>query len=169
MLHIANTAHGRIARNQEELLRIANSSSAFKEERLEHPLCETGFNDYSDSGLERMTPDSFKMCVVTLLKSRPAWRYFDVIPGVSYTKTTILDHAIEGFRMSFDQKAQFLSEEFAMRPKMVGFKLELHNVDTTAGTSTGRPSLSCTIYESEEELDDRYVPVEIECRYRTTF
>jgi hypothetical protein len=169
MQHIANSAPGMHARNQQELLELAMGSSSFTEESIEHPLCEIGFGDYGENGIERMTPLNFKMSILSLLKSRPTWRYIDIIPEVPYKREDVFNKAVQGYRMSFDQKAQFLSDQFAVRPNMVGFRLELHEVDSQTSNNRIKPSLSCIIYEAEEDVIDQIVPVVINCMYRTNF
>jgi hypothetical protein len=170
MQHLSNTARGRLAQNQQDLLRIAMNSSPIKEENLEHPICEVGFSEYTESGLERMSDYTFLRMLTTLFKLRPASRLWDVVPDVPYTEDRILIESPEAFKMSFEEKAQFLKDEFLRRPKMVGFKMELHNVERkTDRGSTGEPSVSFTVYEANDDLGGAVIPVTIRTRYRTNF
>jgi len=168
MHHIANSARGRMAKNQQELLQIAMNSSSFKDEDMSHLICEVGFSEYGEGSLERMSPDTFYGMLLSLFKTRPSAHLWDVVPQVPHTEDKILLESPEGFRMSFSEKAQYLKEEFQARSNMVGFKLELHNVDLSLGDSNKTQSLSLSIYESTQDLDS-YVPVKIRVRYRSDF
>jgi hypothetical protein len=168
MQHLANTARGKLARTQNDLLKIAMGSSNFQEEMFEHPICEVGFSVYAEDGLRRMSDLEFFQAIMTLLKSRPSSHLWDIVPDVPYVQDAILVESPEAFRMSFEEKAQFLKDEFLRRPKMVGFKMELHNVDRRVNKGVA-PSVSFTIYESSDDLSDTVVPVSIRTRYRTNF
>ena len=170
MQHIASTARGRLARTQQDLLRIAMNSSPIRTEMMEHPICEIGFSEYGESGLERMSDVTFLGALMTLLKSRPSARMWDIIPDIPYTEDYVLTESPEAFRMTFEAKAQYLRDEFMRRPNMVGFKMELHNIDRTTDRSTsGGPSASFVIYEASDNLDGTCVPVSIKVKYRTNF
>jgi hypothetical protein len=170
MRHIANSSRGRNARTQQDLLHIAMNESSIKEEYLEHPICEIGFFKYTEEGLERMDDQTFIASLRTLFKSRPSSQLWDVVPDAPYVETPIFIEAPEAFRMSFEDKAQFLGEEFMRRPNMIGFKLELHNIERrTDNNKSGTPSVSITVYESSSSLDGSVVPVTIKTRYRANF
>ncbi len=170
MQHIANTARGKLAKTQQDLLRIAMGSSPVQTEMMEHPICEIGFFQYGEDGLERMDDSTFMATLMTLLKSRPSARLWDVVPDVLYKEDNILTESPEAFRMTFEEKSQYIKEEFMRRPDMVGFKLELHNVERkTDRGQNGTPSVSISIYETEDDLGGAFVPVSIKVKYRTNF
>ena len=170
MQHIANTARGKLAQTQQDLLKIAMNESPIRTEMMEMPICESGFSDYGDGGFERMSDQGFVRTLLTLFKARPAARLWDLVPDCPYTEDHVLVESPEAFRMTWEEKALFLKDEFLRRPKMVGFKLELHNVErkTDAGSSA-HPSLSMTIYESTDDLMDTVIPLSIKVTYRTNF
>ncbi len=170
MQHLSNSARGKVAQNQQELLRIAMNSSPIQEEILEHPITATGFYEYGEQGLERMSDYTFVRMLTTLLKFRPASRLWDIVPDVPYTEDKILIESPEAYRMTFEQKAQFFRDEFLRRPRMVGLRMELHNIDRkTDSGSGGQQSVSFTVYEATDDLGDTCVPVTIRARYRTNF
>lgn len=170
MQHIAGSARGKFAKTQQDLLKIAMSESSVQEEMMEHPICEVGFSVYGETGLERMDDLSFRRTVVTLMKSRPSSRLWDIVPDVPYKEDKILIQAPEAYRMTFEEKGEYLRNEFMRRPKMVGFRLELHNIErkTDQGQS-GVPSVSFTIYEATDDLGESAIPVSIRTIYRTNF
>lgn len=170
MQHLAGTARGKLAKTQQDLLKIAMNESPIRTEMMEHPICATGFCEYGEDGLQRMDDQIFVRTIMTLLKSRPAARLWDIVPECPYTEDQILVQSPEGFRMSFEEKALLLRDEFMRRPTMVGFRLELHNVvgKTDRGT-TAAPSLSIAIYEAGDALEGMNIPVSIKTMYRTNF
>lgn len=159
----------RFAVNQQELAAIRSNKSPFTEEWMEHPLCEAGF--VSGNPLTRMPDDIFYQAISTLLKARPSARLWDITPTVPYKETALFLEDPRAFKMSFDEKAQFLTEEFLRRPQMEGFRIELHNIGSTTGPAdSGKAaSVSIWVYETEDLLEDTCVPVKIKVRYRTTF
>lgn len=170
MQHLANTARGKLAKTQEDLLRIAQNTSPVQTEMMEHPICEVGFSCYTEDGVERMDDMSFVRTLMTLMKSRPAARLWDIVPECPYTEDPILVESPEAYRMTFEEKAIFLKDEFLRRSQMVGFKMELHNIERkTSGGGSGSPSVSFTIYESSDDLSGTLIPVSIKVRYRTNF
>jgi len=173
MQHIANTARGRLAKNQQELLKIAMGSSQFKEENMDHLLCEFGFSVIDTDGggevIRRMDDIVFKTCLMTLMKSRPSAQLWDITPLAEYKEEGLLVESTEAFRMTFEQKAMFLQDEFMRRPAMAGFRIEYHNIGTKKGGFDNPPSVSFYVYETVEDFSDSYVPVDIKVRYRANF
>lgn len=170
MQHLANTARGKLAKTQQDLLKIAQNTSPIQTEMMEHPICEVGFAMYGEDGICRMDDMSFVRTLMTLFKSRPAARLWDVVPDCPYIEDHILTQSPEAYRMTFEEKAIFLKDEFLRRPRMVGFKLELHNIERkTDSGGGGQASVSFTIYESSDDLGDAAVPVSIKSVYRTNF
>lgn len=170
MQHIANTASGKLARTQQDLLRIALNSSPIKTEMMDHVICDAGFSQDGQVGLEKMDDQIFFSFVMSLLRSRPSSRLWDLVPDVPYTEDHILTESPDAYRMTFEQKAQFLRDEFVRRPKMVGFKIQLHNLERKTDMGTvGAPSVSFTIYESIEDLGNACIPISIKVEYRTNF
>ncbi len=170
MRHLANSARGRLAETQDDLLKIAMDHSTMQTESFEHPICETGFSEYGEDGFVRMYDMTFLGTILSILKSRPSAHLWDVVPAIPYEEVSLLREAPEGFRFSFRDKAQFLKDEFMRRPNMVGFKIELHGVSSTTDRfSDERPSLSISIYESVDALDDTCIPVSIKVKYRNNF
>ena len=170
MQHLVNTARGKLAKNQQELLSIAMNQSPVRTEVMDHPICEVGFSKYGEDGMERMDDVTFIGTVMTLMKSRPSSRLWDVVPDAPYHEDPVLVESPEAFKMTFEEKAHFLRDEFMRRPNMAGFKIELHNVERK--TDSGRasaPSLSFTIYETDDDLGGAVVPVKITTKYRTNF
>lgn len=160
-----------MAKTQEDLLKIALNSSPMKEEKLMHPLCEVGFYEYAEEGIARMSDIVFKATMLTLAKARPSAHLWDVVPDTPHTKEAVFMNSPEAFRLSFEDRAALFTEEFLRRPKMVGFRWELHGLEgTTDGASKISPSASLWIYEAEGDLSDGIeVPVIITVRYRSNF
>ncbi len=170
MQHIANTPRGRLAKNQQDLLNIAVNASSMVEEVLEHPVCDFGFAVPRSDGLQKMDDKTFHNTITSIMKCRPSARLWDVIPDVPYTEIPYLDHSPEAFKMDYSGRAALLADEFLRRPKMVGFRWELHNVTADGEHSPqGPPSVSILIYESVEDLGDTIIPITINTRYRANF
>jgi len=169
MRHIASTPRGRLARTQQDLVSIATSESPIREEIIEHPISEVGFCEYTEDGLQRMSDHVFVGMVQTLFKSRPSARKWDIIPSIPHTEYRVLIESPEGFKMTFAEKANLLGDEFLRRPQMVGFRLELHNIDRRTNTSTPRSSISLTVYEASEPFDSYEIPTKVVVSYRVIF
>lgn len=168
----AGTARGRQAATQQELVKMAKGPGGLKEAFVEHPVVQVGFIQEVDGQPIRMNYDAFRRTIATLFKVYPTARLWDIFPtDAAYSETLIMDRAPEGFRMTMDDKAELLADEFRSRPLMSGFRLELHNVGSQTGerSPAGPPSLSIAVYELDVDPEGYLTPVTIKVNYRPNF
>lgn len=166
------TARGRQALTQQELVQMSKGPGGLKETLVDHPVTQVGFIQQVDGQPIRMEHDAFRRTLATLFKVYPTARSWDVFPtDFPYSENLIMDKAPEGFRMTMDQKAELISDEWRSRPLMAGFRMELFNVGSTTGQPDpgGRPSLSISIYELDADPEGLLIPVTIKVKYRPNF
>lgn len=171
MQELAQTAMGRLATSQQELMELDRGDD-FKDAVLdEHPLCEHGFTEKGENGMVRMDETGVQTAMSTLFKVYPSARFWDFKPvGLEVIESTLFDHSQAAFRMSLDQRAEIFAEQFARDPSIVGCRIELHDVSTSLATPGGpSPSISVYLYRSGEELSDVSVPITIRIIWRSNF
>jgi hypothetical protein len=170
MQDLAHSPRGKMARTQEDLVKIATGDSTFKEEIMaDHPLAIIGFSQFDENDIHRMSDGSFREAIRNLMKCRPSAHMWSVLPlGEDNVKEDrIFIESEQAFKLTFDEKASILQEEWIRRPRMVGFKLELHNVNNKLGMTQVKPSVSLSVYEADEFYPG--TPLEIRVRYRNNW
>lgn len=168
----AGTARGRQAASQQELVKMAKGPGGLKEAYVEHPTTQVGFIQEVDGQPVRMNYEAFRRTIATLFKVYPTARVWDIYPtDAAYSETCIMEKAPEGFRMTMDNKAELLADEFRSRPLMSGFRLELHNISSQTGEKSpaGPPSMSLYVYDLDTDPEGFLVPVTIKVNYRPNF
>jgi hypothetical protein len=169
MKHLLNTARGKHAKTQEDLLTIAMGSDKFTTEKMQSPLSEMGFCQQEDGSLIRMTPEVCEAAIYNLLRSRPSAILWDIKPKLPVDEVKVFDRSPEFYGASIQQRAEEIAELFLRNPKMVGFKLQMHDVSTSP-TEPVNPnaSVSLSIYNVDDDQDPR-CPVDIDVTYRPRF
>jgi len=168
MRHLLNTVRGSTARTMEELSAVAKDPSIMKEIKVKHPMMELGFCVRSeDDGVRRMDKEEFEGAISSLFRTRPSAREWDLIPDVPYVEVSVLTQSADLFKMTLNDRISFIADQFSRRPNMVGFRWEVFVDD---GPGANRPStVSLYVYESEDELFETVIPLDIKVIYRATY
>lgn len=173
MQDIASSPMGKRAKSQEELLKLANRQSSFKEEVMDSlPLAHIGFRNVDSNGYQRMDKETFLGVVRNLLRIRPSARLWDIKPkDYECELVPLLVESSEAFKTTFDERALILADEYVRDSKVEGFRVELHNVKDglTLQTEPKISSLSIHLYKLYEEASELVMPVRIFSRWRTNF
>lgn len=163
---IMNNLAARTTTNQQDAVKAYNRQSPIKTEEYEHFCNAVGFVKNGPTGFERMDFDLMARTVFTILKTRPSWRMWDFVPSCEFVAEEFLIKSPEAFRLSYRERAELVAEAFSRDDSIVGFKMELHNVD---GEPNQVSSLSLTFYKTTEVLESPSVPLSPIVSWRPRF